>query len=81
MRARWIWVIALIQMIAVMLLLFAATAKQPAQPAAAIPDAEPAQVVTIRYTPAATVQPAQRPTPTIHDYKIGGNEFLVKRGK
>ena len=73
MRARWIWVIALVQMIAVMLLLFAATEKQPARPAAAIPNTEPAQVVTIRYTPAATVQPVQRPIPTIHDYEIGSD--------
>lgn len=73
MRARWIWVIALIQMIAVMLLLFAATAKQPAQPAVTIPDAAPAQVVTIRYTPAEEIQPVQRPIPTIHDYEIGAD--------
>ena len=69
MRARWIWIIALLQMIVVLMLIFAATTPATAAPAAAILDQEP-QVVTIKGAEQSATKKAPRPVPTIHEYNI-----------
>ena len=71
MRPRWIWVIAPLQMIVVMLLIFTATSTAESQPEAAGFDAQPVQVVTIECVPVAPINNASRPIPEIYEYNIG----------
>ena len=72
MRARWVWIVALLQMIVVLLLVFTATSKadQPSKPEAAVTMDQP-EIVAIEAESIPEIARARKPDAQIFAYPIG----------